>query len=118
MTKNVTDAVRIVRSHGFTVDNVDGIPEIDDLDIDCPEVTFTVHDAGVGVTMWSGAYPFANDHDMGSLPSLPEAVRYASWLLKRESFYDEQATRLLEEACDRMEPIPYRVKGGRTVISP
>ena len=43
-----------------------------------------------GVILWTGSYPFAQDHDMGSMPTFEDAVRYAVWLLKREAFYHEK----------------------------
>jgi len=87
---------RVVRAHGFTVDNIDPVDHL----VDTPEATFAFDIDGVGVIMWSGSYPFATDHDMGVLPSPEEAVRYASWLLKREDFYQRRDEAILTgEVC-------------------
>lgn len=100
----------IVMTYGFTVEDVQlsATPEAEWCEIFTPETTFSVNE-GTGVTevvMWSGSWPNPLDTEMGALPSLEEAARYASWLLKREAFYEEKWERLAEEGseCIRLTP--------------
>ena len=89
-------SVSMVRAYGFTVER-HGVDE-GSFYIDTPEASFAQDSEGVAVTMWSGSYPFAVDHDMGVLTTLEEAVRYAVWLLKREDWYNEQFDKMLQES--------------------
>ena len=78
----------VIKAHGFTPDTIDQ----EEGWIGTAETTFSFYANGeVGVTMWAGAWPFALDYDMGILPSLADAIRYADWLIKRENFQIERA---------------------------
>lgn len=92
------DAIRMVQGYGLTVDRY-GLDDEDPY-LDTPEATFLFQEDGVAVTMWSGSYPFASDHDMGVLPTLEEAVRYAVWLLKREERYAQEFDKMFTEESD------------------
>lgn len=89
---------RTIEAFGFTIEshynNMD-----DPVEINTIETTFHLYSDGlVGVTMWTGAWPFANDHDMGILSSLWEACSYADWLLKRENFYAQRDQEMLDRS--------------------
>lgn len=89
---------RTIEAFGFVIEshynNMD-----DPVEINCTEVTFSLYSNGtVGITMWTGSYPFAMDHDMGVLPSLWEALSYADWLIKRDNFYAEKDQQMLDRA--------------------
>jgi hypothetical protein len=102
MSRQRTEAARVLwlcRSHGLTTPDL-GEVEHDYFVVHSAEASFVVGPEGVDVMMWSGAYPFAVEHPMGTLVTPEEAVRYAVWLLKREAFYqerDEAKWRELEE---------------------
>lgn len=94
-------AKAIVRTYGFTIDTIEeSLSDEEWLEIGTPEASFFVNerDGKTEVVMWTGSWPFMNDHPMGTLPSLEEAARYASWLLAREAFYSERDERLCDEA--------------------
>lgn len=90
---------RTIEAFGFQIEshynNMD-----DPVEINTAQVTFHLYsDGSVGVTMWTGAYPFAMDHDMGIMPSLWEACSYANWLWKRDAWYNERDEKLLDQAA-------------------
>lgn len=95
-----------VRTYGFSVEG-EGL-FADELEVCTPETCFVIEDDDVThVIMWTGSYPFANDHPQGALPSVWEAASHAKWLLQREDFYEEreQAKRDAWEAepCNCLE---------------
>lgn len=100
---NIQRMTAIVKAHGFSVDSTRKSSVADGEDYDdvmTPEASFyrNLATGETEVVMWSGSYPFVNDHPMGNLPTLEDAVRYAAWLLKREAFYYERDEAKWEEA--------------------
>lgn len=90
---------RVALTYGFMIDGMDYQQGF----IMGPEASFycDLDDPGkIFVSMWSGSYPFANEHEMGRLESIEEAARYAAWLLKREAWYEERQDRLAQEAYE------------------
>lgn len=79
--------IHMVKAYGLTPDAFDVVGG----SIDTPEATFQYEPfRGWHVTMWSGAWPFAHEHEMGCLRDFRDALSYAVWLLKREAFYHEK----------------------------
>jgi hypothetical protein len=56
--------------------------------IDCNIFTFSDQDNDtIGVTAWSGSWPFPVDHDKGCFHTIEDAAKYARWLELRELFF-------------------------------
>lgn len=105
--RRLHEAKRIATTYGISVEG-EGIQVDGEVEVCSAEACFIQDgpDEPVGIIFWTGSYPFANDHDMGSMPTWPEAVRYAIWLLKREAFYQERDEAIAYEAseCIRLTP--------------
>lgn len=87
--RRLHEAKRIVTTYGLSVEG-EGV-FADELEVCTPETCFCIDDDGAThVIMWTGSYPFAQDHPMGAMPSVEEAARYAVWLLKREAWWSER----------------------------
>lgn len=73
-------AERVIKAHGFIVESVDG-----DDTIGVEQFSFTYQRGeGWGVTFWTGWWPFADDHELGLMETIEDAVRYAAWFLKSD----------------------------------
>jgi hypothetical protein len=86
----------VARTYGFQVEGSADCAT--DIEICSAEACFLYdkEEDKVYVILWSGAWPFATDHDMGSLPDIEQAASFASWLLKREALYTERDEAALE----------------------
>lgn len=110
---NIREMARIARAYGHVVEShrESATPDAEYDDIMAAEFSL-YRDCATGktdVVMWVGSYPFANDVEMGTMTTYEDAVRYVTWLLKREAFYQERdEARWRDLECDGCDQDPWR----------